>query len=253
MSGYAEQSWADGVDGGTPITAARLGHIEDGINASVQDDELDGAVATLANAAGSQTQAAIDARVVSGVNAAPTVNPSGNWNFATQPTVAGGPIVATPGNGSVTDAKVATGAAISADKLADGTVNKIMTADERAKLAGLATVATTGAYADLSGRYTDENAVDAVAAALVAGDSVTITYNDAGNTITIDAATGGLTSISWADMPAGSVGRVVKTAGVWPTRPTSRTDVMFIWQGADPAPSVGGTGMLDYDEHHVTP
>lgn len=28
---YVKQSWKDGKDGGTPISAARLNHIEDGI------------------------------------------------------------------------------------------------------------------------------------------------------------------------------------------------------------------------------
>lgn len=31
MSDYTKQDWKDGTDGGTPITAARLAHIEDGI------------------------------------------------------------------------------------------------------------------------------------------------------------------------------------------------------------------------------
>lgn len=48
----------------------------------------------------------------------------------------------TPSDGSVTDAKVASGAAISADKLADGTTNKVFLATERTKLTGIATSAT---------------------------------------------------------------------------------------------------------------
>jgi hypothetical protein len=31
MSDYTKQDWKDGTDGGTPITAARLAHIENGI------------------------------------------------------------------------------------------------------------------------------------------------------------------------------------------------------------------------------
>jgi hypothetical protein len=31
MMAYVKQSWKDGKEGGTPITAARLSHIEDGI------------------------------------------------------------------------------------------------------------------------------------------------------------------------------------------------------------------------------
>jgi len=48
----------------------------------------------------------------------------------------------TPADASVTDAKVAAGAAINADKTADGTTNKVYTATEKTKLAGVATGAT---------------------------------------------------------------------------------------------------------------
>ena len=57
----------------------------------------------------------------------------------------------------------------------------------------LATVATSGAYSDLSGKptiptqYTDENARDAIGAALVAGAGINITVNDGGDTITIES------------------------------------------------------------------
>jgi hypothetical protein len=42
---YSKQTWVDGEQGGTPITAARLGHIEDGVEAaqsgaSVADSRL---------------------------------------------------------------------------------------------------------------------------------------------------------------------------------------------------------------------
>jgi hypothetical protein len=45
-------------------------------------------------------------------------------------------------SGAVADAQVASGAAISADKLADGTTNKVLLATERTKLTGIATGAT---------------------------------------------------------------------------------------------------------------
>lgn len=48
----------------------------------------------------------------------------------------------TPADATVTDAKVAVGAAINADKTADGTTNKVYTATEKTKLAGVATAAT---------------------------------------------------------------------------------------------------------------
>lgn len=49
-----------------------------------------------------------------------------------------------PTDGSVTNAKVATNAAISADKLADGTTNAVYTLTERSKLAGVSNDAVAG-------------------------------------------------------------------------------------------------------------
>lgn len=48
----------------------------------------------------------------------------------------------TPGDGTVTDVKVAVNAAISADKLVEGSTNKFLTSAERTKLAGVAAAAT---------------------------------------------------------------------------------------------------------------
>jgi hypothetical protein len=47
-----------------------------------------------------------------------------------------------------------------------------------------------------------------------------------------------------AGLPAGTNITVVKTAGSWPARPTSRGDIVVRWKGADPAPTVvtSGTG-----------
>lgn len=54
----------------------------------------------------------------------------------------GAPTTLPPTDGSVTNAKVAVGAGINADKIADGTANKVYTATEKTKLAGIATAAT---------------------------------------------------------------------------------------------------------------
>lgn len=48
----------------------------------------------------------------------------------------------TPGDGTVTDVKVAVNAAISADKLVEGSTNKFLTSAERTKLAGVAAAST---------------------------------------------------------------------------------------------------------------
>lgn len=50
------------------------------------------------------------------------------------------------------------------------------------------------------------------------------------------------------DYQAGGVYFLAKSGSVWPSRPTPRTDVMFIWTGALPAPS----GMVGYDKHFVS-
>jgi uncharacterized Zn ribbon protein len=55
-------------------------------------------------------------------------------------------------------------------------------------------------WADAPATYTDEQARDAIGAALVEGDNITITVNDVANTITIEApATGTVTSVTAED------------------------------------------------------
>jgi hypothetical protein len=82
---------------------------------------------------------------------------------------------------SVTSVNGFTGAVVlGADNISDGSTKVLMTPAERTKLTGVATGATA---------YTSENARDDIAAALTPGANITITPNDAGDTITI-AATG---------------------------------------------------------------
>lgn len=72
---------------------------------------------------------------------------------------------------------------LDADDIDDtSTTNKFATAAELSKLAGIASGATV---------YTDEMARDVIGATLVQGSNVTITVDDAANTITIAAAGGG--------------------------------------------------------------
>lgn len=47
MPAYTQQTWADGSAGGTPINAARLNHMEDGITNSATDEDLSSAVTSL--------------------------------------------------------------------------------------------------------------------------------------------------------------------------------------------------------------
>ena len=64
-------------------------------------------------------------------------------------------------------------------------------------------------------------------------------------------------TISYADLPAGVTITVFKSGGVWPARPTARTDLVVAWRGPDPAPAIvtsGTGGMLEnVDKHEVTP
>lgn len=45
-----------------------------------------------------------------------------------------------------------------------------------------------------------------------------------------------------ADLPAGSTVVVRKTGSSWPARPTTRSDIVCIWVGADPDPAIITTG-----------
>jgi len=94
----------------------------------------------------------------------------------------------------------------SADTITDGTANKVYTATEKTKLSGIATGATanssdatllaranhTGTQPSTSISDFTEAVQDAVAAFLAAGTNVTVSYDDAGNVLTVSASgTGG--------------------------------------------------------------
>lgn len=63
-------------------------------------------------------------------------------------------------------------------------------------------------------------------------------------------------AVDYASLPAGTTLTVIKS-GTWPARPTSRSDIIVQWKGADPSPSIvssGTGGMLDnVDIRLVTP
>ena len=80
-----------------------------------------------------------------------------------------------PIDGSVSNAKVGVGAAISADKLVDGSANKLMTSAERTKLAGIAAGATANdSDANLKARvnHTGEQAISTVTGLQTALDAM---------------------------------------------------------------------------------
>lgn len=96
----------------------------------------------------------------------------------------------TPTDASVTDAKVASGAAIAEAKLSLASDAAAGTASRRT-LGTAATQAAAGNHTHLSAAVTDltESVQDLVAAFVVAGTGMTVTYDDTGNTLTF-ASTG---------------------------------------------------------------
>lgn len=82
---YEKQTWVDGEDGGTPVTAATLDHIEDGIFT------VDAALATKANASSLATKGNIF-RVVADDSGAyparPSAAPYVEWVGPVPPTAA---------------------------------------------------------------------------------------------------------------------------------------------------------------------
>lgn len=131
----------------------------------------------------------------------------------------------------------------SADTVVDGSTNKVYTAVEQTKLAGVATGATANdTDANLKNR---SNHTGTQATSTIAG---------------LDAALAALTSgkmdAGIAGLPAGST-LTVTYAGSWPARPTSRADIVVIWKGPDPSPAIvssGTGGMRDgIDVRFITP
>ena len=63
------------------------------------------------------------------------------------------------------------------------------------------------------------------------------------------------TAGSIASLPPGSYVRVDKAGGVWPARPTTRTDIVVVFRGADPDPATvvppSVAGMYSGDERLV--
>jgi len=92
-----------------------------------------------------------------------------------------------------------------------------------------------------------QTALDGKAAAVHTHASTSIT--DFATAVDARITAAGAAGPTVANIPAGSILVVKKsTAGAWPARPTSRSDVTVAWQGADPSPVIvasGTGGMLD--------
>lgn len=68
--------------------------------------------------------------------------------------------------------------------------------------------------------------------------SPTFAHMDAASVSTLAQAAPGTTFV------------IKKSGGVWPSRPTARTDLIAIWVGAEPAPTIGGAGNAIADNDH---
>lgn len=75
---YVKQTWVDGSAGGTPISAARLGHIEDGIEAAA--DTADTAAADVST---KQERLIVRSGRVTSGNVNPLPNTAGAWEALT--------------------------------------------------------------------------------------------------------------------------------------------------------------------------
>lgn len=140
-----------------------------------------------------------------------------------------------------------------------------------------------------SGSAIDAETVrDLIAAALRTQGLISVTVNDAGDTITIGTTatvnesdaylrnranhtgTQAIATITnlhetlngkmgdgYNGLPAGTTITVTKNDGVWPARPTARADITVMWKGPDPTPAIvsSGTGGMinNVDIRLVTP
>lgn len=132
----------------------------------------------------------------------------------------------------------------------------------------LATVATTGAYGDLSGRpnlqtvatsgsYADLTSKPSFAPVATSGAYTDLSGKPTLATVATSGSFADLSNVnvSVAQLPAGTTLTVLKdgTTG-WPARPTARTDIVVAWKGADPSPSVvssGTGGMLNNIDYRL--
>lgn len=106
-------------------------------------------------------------------------------------------------------------------------------------LASKAALVHTHAISDLTATGTRNSTT------FLRGDGVWAVPTGSGGSPTIDT------------MPAGTTVTVLKAGSTWPARPTSRTDIIVAWKGADPSPTIvssGTGGMLNnVDYRLVTP
>lgn len=172
---YIKQTWSDGEAGGTPLTAARLNHMEDGIPTDPEDvRDIIGATVV---------GTGLVSVTVSDASDTVTVATSATQNST---------------DASLRDRATHTGTQ-SLDTTTDSATRLAMTSAERTKLTGVATGATANATdAQLRDRSTHtgtqtastisdltERVQDEIGAALVAGANSTVSYDDTTGKITV--------------------------------------------------------------------
>jgi hypothetical protein len=221
---YTKQTWADGVAGGTPVSATRLNYMESGIETAAST--ADTAATNAANAVPSTQKGA-----ASGVA---TLDSSGHLTAGQKPSLASTDL------GDFAEAVQDIVGAM----LLPGTGATVTYNDT----AGTVTITVTG-----GGGSTDPEVVrDTIATALVAADArITITVDDTGDTITVGTtATVNSTDASLrtrsthtgtepvSAMPAATVLYAVWSGTGTPVRPTTRTDIRVLWDAPSTLPIV---------------
>lgn len=208
---YDLQTWTNGQPGGTPLSATRLQHIEDGL-------------------------AALDALKVDQV-------------YVDSNLAAKAPLVHTHLVADLGDASSIGRLLLHADDAP--TARTLIGAGTSSLGLGTAsTDAAPGNHTHTSAGVTDLTAtINArVSAQLAAGSNVSLTVDPVTSVVTVNASAPG-SSPTLANLPAGTTLTVLKdpTTG-WPSRPTARADLIVQWKGADPSPSIvssGTGGMLN--------
>lgn len=61
----------------------------------------------------------------------------------------------------------------------------------------------------------------------------------------------GMTTVTYDMLPPGTTLTVSKSGSTWPSRPTSRVDIVVAWKGADPSPATGGSGMVNGVDYRI--
>lgn len=173
---YTKQTWTDGV---STANAARLGHIENGVETAQAAAETAQSTATSAAASATTAQSTATAAAAA---AAAAVQPTDSRLTDARP----------PTDGSVNDAKIAP-SGISADKIVNGSTNGVLTLAEIAALLGLSgAVHITTTNGDVSA-VPDDTLIARYAAQVPATPTVapagTNTTTSSGTTITATTTT----------------------------------------------------------------